>query len=135
MSTHLTLEDGRVLGTSNGAFDAILELIAAELADGRETLPGLVDWLLDQRCEVQGPGVGYLDLRELSSPAVSQIREAFLVAHAAHDMDSVSQSLRAIYGTLRAMWASIERGEAPEALTSDVYMMGPPSGRRKGPGW
>lgn len=69
MSTYITLEDGRVLATSNGVFDAIIERAATELERRGDSLDGLVEWLLEQRCEVQGPGVGYLDLRELSPMA------------------------------------------------------------------
>jgi hypothetical protein len=33
MTTRITLEDGRILGTSNWAFDAILECAAKELTN------------------------------------------------------------------------------------------------------
>ena len=65
MTTHITLQDGRILGTSNWAFDALLECAAKELERRKDTVGGLPEWLLDQRCIVRGPGIGYLDLREL----------------------------------------------------------------------
>lgn len=52
MSSTLTLQDGRVFGTSNGVFDSILELVAAELNRRPDSLLGFADWLLSQRCAV-----------------------------------------------------------------------------------
>jgi hypothetical protein len=75
MTTHITLEDGRIFGTSNGVFDALLECAAKELESRPDTVNGLREWLLDQRCEVQGPGVGYLDLRELAPRASAQLSQ------------------------------------------------------------
>jgi hypothetical protein len=134
MSTHLTLEDGRVLGTSNGTFDAIVELTAAELERRSDRMPGLAEWLLEQRCEVRGPGIGYLDLRELSPRAAREIRDAFLAALVRGEFD-VSEGLREQFVLLRNMWESIARGEPPQALTSPHWLLHPASGKRRGPGW
>jgi len=134
VSTHITLEDGRVLGTSNGTFYSIIEFIAAELQRGPDRLSGLAEWLLEQRCEVLGPGVGYIDLRELSPRAACEFRNAFIAAYAAV-FDAVSDALRAQFTLLRDMWDSIARGEPPQALTSSVWLLAAPSGRRRGPGW
>lgn len=135
MSTHITLDDGRVLLTSNGAFGAILELAATELDRRPHSLAGFSDWLLDQRCEVKGPGVGYLDLRELAPRAAREFREAFAAGHQAGDFTATPKLLRAEFSQLLAMWESIARGEPPEALTSPHSLIAPPSGSRRGPGW
>jgi hypothetical protein len=135
VTTHLTLEDGRVLGTSNAAFDCILEFAAAELERRQTSLDTLAEWLLDQRCEVQGPGVGYLDLRELSPQAAREFRDAFLAAYDAADLTQVPDALRAQYTLLREMWQSIARGDPPEALTSPHWVLAPAAQQRRGPGW
>jgi hypothetical protein len=69
------LEDGRVFGASNGIFDAIVELVASELARRADSLPGLADWLLEQRCGVQGPGIGYLVVREFAPRGAPEVLE------------------------------------------------------------
>jgi hypothetical protein len=112
MSTHLTLEDGRVLGATNGA-----------------------EWLLEQRCEVLGPGIGYLDVRELSPRAAREFREAFTAACRAGDFTKSPELLRAEFSLLFDMWESIARGESPETLTSPHWLMMASSGARRGPGW
>src|SRR6266446_10320091 len=88
MATNITLEDGRILGTSNGVFDALLERAAKELESRTDAVDGLREWLLDQRCEVRGPGVGYLDLRELSPRASSQFKSACISAYDAMRLES-----------------------------------------------
>jgi hypothetical protein len=135
MSTYLTLEDGRILGTSNGTFDAIVELATSELKRRPDSLPGLAEWLLEQRCEVQGPGVGYLDLRELSPRAAREFKAAFETAYDIADLTDIPDALRAQFTLLREMWDSIARGEPPEALTSPHWSRTVASGKCRGPGW
>ena len=135
MSTHIALEDGRVLGVTNGTLDVFLELVADHLKRQPQSLTGLAEWLLDQRCEVQGPGIGYLDLRELCPGARVQIRDAFLTAHAAFLAVASTELLRSQFATLAAMWHSIARGEPPEALTSTFWLMSPQAREQRGPGW
>jgi hypothetical protein len=135
MTTHITLEDGRVLGTSNSRFDAILESAAKELERRNDSVDGLREWLLDRRCEVQGPGVGYLDLRELSPVASSQFKGACLSAYDAMKAQTASKPLIEELSLLIDMWKSMEKGEPPEALTSPHYLIAPCGGERRGPGW
>jgi hypothetical protein len=135
MTTHVTLEDGRVLGTSNGEFDALVEFVAAELEHRSNALRGFRKWLLEQRCLVQGPGVGYLDLRELSPPAVQQFKTAFLSGIARLSTGEVPETLRMKYSLLERMCESISRGEPPEALTSEHWKIDPWNGDQRGPGW
>jgi hypothetical protein len=118
MVTHITLEDGRVLGTSNGVFDCLLELAAKELGRRTDAVDGLQEWLLDQRCEVCGPGVGYLDLRELSPRASSQFKGACISAYYAMRLEIRPVIWLDQLSLLVNMWISIEEGEPPEALTS-----------------
>jgi len=135
MTTHITLEDGRIFGTSNGVFDAILECAAKELESHPDAVDGFREWLLDQRCEVRGPGVGYLDLRELAARASAQFKSACISAypkmrHASSRVLWVDQ-----FSLLINMWTSIEKGEPPEALTSPHWLITPWNGDRRGPGW
>jgi hypothetical protein len=120
MSTYIALQDGRVWGASNGAYDGVLEALAEQVGTdeyGRE----LAAWLLDQRCEVCGPGVGWVDLRWLTDEArtriVAAIPDAFRQEQRVHPgperklyLDSFAELIR--------MQESIARGEPPEALTS-----------------
>lgn len=124
-----------MLGLSNGAFDAIIELVAAELRDRDTTLNELPAWLLEQRCALQGPGVGFLDLRELSPVAAKQFREAFFSAYRRIPRQQIAGPLLQKYALLAHMWECIARGEPPESLTSDTWKMAPSSGERRGPGW
>ena len=95
----------------------------------------LGEWLLDQRCEVRGPGIGYLDLRELSPQASSQFMAACISAYDAMRLESSPVFWLDQLSRLVAMWASMEKGEPPEALTSPHWLIGPWSGDRRGPGW
>jgi hypothetical protein len=133
MSTTIELADGRVLAVSNGAFDAILEHAARHLDSGR--VPGLSQWLLEQRCIVQGPGIGYLDVRELSPAAAAEFRAACMASHEATANEVDGSGWWSHLTLLIRMWESIDRNEPPEALTSPYWLMTPPSGARKGPGW
>jgi hypothetical protein len=136
MTTRITLQDGRILGTSNWAFDALLECAAKELERRKDTVDGLPEWLLDQRCIVRGPGIGYLDLRELSPRASSQFKSACISAYDAEvRLDSSPGLWLDLFSLLINMWVSMERGEPPEALTDPHWLIHPWSGKRRGPGW
>lgn len=142
MSTYITLEDGRVWGTTNGLFDTVLEAAAAEIAVRPDSLEGLAEWLLEQRCEVLGPGVGYLDLRELSPRARVEFTQAFTLAYEKLSRGVAPVALEHVtalglehLAVLMSMWASIARGEPPEALTSPYWIIHPYGGERHGPGW
>jgi len=134
MTTFIALEDGRILGATNGSFDGVLEAVADNLAqhDHRE----LAEWLLVQRCEVLGPGVGSLDLREMSPIASEQFRDAcHRVYDDLQDGQTSPEWMQDHFRQLIDMWASMARGEPPESLTSDVWQIHPASDRRVGPGW
>jgi len=135
MTTRITLEDGRILGTSNWAFDALLECAAKELESRNDAVDGLREWLLDQRCYVRGPGIGYLDLRELSPRASSQFKSACISAYDAMRLESSPVLWLDLFSLLVNMWLSMEKGEPPEALTDPHWLIHPWSGKRRGPGW
>jgi len=96
---------------------------------------GLPEWLLDQRCVVQGPGIGYLDLRELSPRASSQFKSACISAYDAMRLESNPVLWLDRFSLLINMWVSMEKGEPPEALTDPHRLVHPGSGKRRGPGW
>ena len=141
MSTLIVLEDGRIIAASNGQFDSILEAVADELNRDKDSLSELAGWLLEQRCEVLGPGVGALDIRELSPAACEQFRGACQLIYERQQHSDVRNGgampewLRKLFHRLHDMWASIARGEPPESLTSPAWRIHPASGQRVGPGW
>jgi hypothetical protein len=135
VTTRIVLEDGRILGTSNWAFDAVLECAAKQLESRSNTEDGLPEWLLDQRCVVRGPGIGYLDLRELSPRASSQFKSACISAYDAMRLDCSPGPWLDLFSLLINMWVSMDKGESPEALTDPHWLIHPWSGKRRGPGW
>ena len=135
MSTYITLEDGRTLVTSNGIFDNILERTVKELERRTDGLDGLREWLLDQRCVVLGPGIGALDLRELSPRACSEFRSACISAYDKARLEASPMPWLDHFALLIKMWISMEKGEPPEALTSPHWLIHPCGGERRGPGW
>ncbi len=117
MSTTITIEDGSILGLSNGGFDWIMELAAAALGPEHAAMSA---WLLDQRCDVRGPGVGYLDLQELSPSVCAAFRAACKLA--AEDADP---RIAPFLEQLLAMWRAADAGEPAEKHTSPNHGMRP----------
>ncbi len=142
MSAFFVLTDGRAWSKANWAYDAVLDAIADALPnDGAGQL--LAEWLLEQRCRVQGPGVGTVDLRELTDENRRRIVEAIPRALEMarkkgprdwHDPSFFPQWLSA-FELLVQMIESAERGDPPEALNPDMRGPIPPTGERRGPGW
>jgi hypothetical protein len=128
MSTDIVLGDGRAMITSNGIYDTIVETIVSILDAGKP--PGqLGAWLLEQRCEVQGPGVGHLDLRELAPAARKEVERALPLALERLDPSGHEAMAKSIQ-LLQTMLAQ------PEVVDPDVRGgIVPPTGERKGPGW
>ena len=75
MSACIVLSDGRTWFAANWAYDAAIRYIAFELP---ETPEGgeLKNWLVLQTCEECGPGVGSVDLRELSPDDCMRFEQA-----------------------------------------------------------
>ena len=134
MSTLFVLADGRIWGSSNSTYDYLLERIV-EVLSGDECERDLADWLLAQRCEVQGPGVGYVDLRELAPSVRERITAAIPSAVAMARQREHTPILMERLELLLRMVESFERGEPPETLTSPHWQLHPPSERQRGPRW
>jgi hypothetical protein len=142
MSTLFVLSDGRIWGCTNGEHDLLVELVAETILK-EEKDAALSDWLLAQRCQVQGPGVGYVDLRELTlkvqEQIVAAIPKAVVLARVRGPAPGVDPSRFASFiehlELLNQMVESMKRGEPPEALTASWWKLHPPTGERKGPGW
>src|SRR5688572_20604712 len=86
-----------------------LESAAEELERNSSSLDGLASWLLEQRTEIQGPGVGYLDTRELSPRAAEEFQSACMAAFARLSSGAPPPWLEK-FGELLAMWTSIAAG-------------------------
>jgi hypothetical protein len=127
VSTFFTLEDGRAWLSSNGAYDGIIEAIAEVLraADEQE----LASWLLDQRCVVQGPGVGTLDLRELTIDNRQRILDSLPKALALSKERTPTQLWVAEFERLLMMVKD------PTLLDKNVRGIIPYDGTKSGPGW
>jgi hypothetical protein len=65
MGGFIILEDGRAYTANNWSYDAVVERIARALPE-TDAGRALSDWPMDQRCVVQGPGLGSVDFRELT---------------------------------------------------------------------
>ncbi len=66
MGGFIIFPDGRAWAPSNALYDDAIEEIAAALPPSAEG-HALSAWLLDRRSAVQGPGLGRVDLRELTA--------------------------------------------------------------------
>ena len=134
MSTHIVLEDGRVLPVKDGRLTLILEHAAGQLQKRGDSL-GFGEWLLEQRCAMQGVGVGYLDVRELTPVAAAQFRQACTSAHVHLLNEPNKLGWFSSLELLMRMWQSIDAGEPPEVLTSPYHSVVKSAPERRGPGW
>lgn len=142
MSASITLDDGRTYWGSNWAFDAVIRAIAAVLP-GTPQGRALRDWLLDQQCRVQGPGIGCVDTRELTPDNrrlfAKAIEDAFNAQRRQgpigwHDPKAWDVWL-AHFSDLVKMVESIRRGEQPEAFNPHSKGVMPATNKHAGPGW
>jgi hypothetical protein len=138
VSTFIDLDDGRTWRAANWAYDAVVEAIADEL-NGTDSERELAAWLRSQTCAERGPGLGAVDVRELSPPCRLAFRQAArrAVERAArsggtgwHDPSFFPGWLDRFRELLR-MWEAIDRGEPVRGAAECA----PPTGRRVGPGW
>jgi len=138
MGGFLILDDGRAWAPASWAFDAGLEQIAEVLTD--EVLRA---WLLEQRCSEQGPGMGRIDVRELTPHNRELLLAAIPVAiERARAKDGSDWNDPSWYPQwldrfelLGRMVESVARGEPPETLNPQMRSVIPPTGERSGPGW
>lgn len=141
MGGFIILEDGRGCAPASWAYDAIVRSVVDELVRTDEERR-LGQWLQEQLCEVLGPGMGFVDVRELSPLNRRIFREAcqraFLTEESKGSAGWFDPSAFPVwlerFRKLIKMWESIDRGEPPAALT-DLREPDPPRGRKSGPGW
>jgi hypothetical protein len=141
MSTCIVLPDGRMRWASNWAYDSVIWGIADQL-DRHPEGGGLAAWLRDQACFEQGPGIGTVDIRELT-PRNQQLfrwgarlafRRAILDGPAGwHDLTRFPAWLAGFQRLLR-MWKAVDRREPP-GLLGELQAVRDPTGVRSGPGW
>jgi hypothetical protein len=138
VAAFIDLDDGRTWRAANWAYDAVVEAIAGVL-NRTELERELAAWLRSQTCRVCGPGLGSVDVRELSPACRAAFREAagraYRTAESAggegwHDPTFFPGWLVKFKELLR-MWEAIDRGEPP-AIGGQCAE---PTGRRVGPGW
>ena len=127
MTTEIVLNDGRVVITSNGIYDTLIEGIVS-IIEGEKPRGPLGAWLLDQRCEVQGPGVGYLDLRELAPSVRKEVERALPLA-----LERLDPSIdEAVAESIQLLQTMLAQSEVVDPRVRNGVI--PPTGMRKGPG-
>lgn len=134
MSGFITLGDGRTWTASNGAFDAVVTAIAGYLHAQRNT-PVFADWLLTQRAAILGPGMGDIDVRELTPLNQRTLYDAIEVVCGGVSLPGELNGWPDRVRLLAAMVRSYRAGEPPEALNPHMRSVFPPTGLRSGPGW
>jgi hypothetical protein len=141
MSTCIVLPDGRIWWASNWAYDSAIWRIADQLDHHPEGVE-LAAWLRGQTCYEQGPGIGAVDVRELT-PRNQQLfrwgarqafRRAILDGPAGwHDPTRFPAWLAGFQRLLR-VWNAVDRREPP-GLLGEPKAIVDPTGARSGPGW
>lgn len=142
MAGFIVLKDGRAYAANNWSYDAVIERIARALP-GTDAGRALSDWLMDQRCVIRGPGLGSVDLRELSPGDQRLFVEAVERAIITTEQEGPEgwcdpafyPGWLERFQDLLKMIASIHRGEPPTAFNPHMMDVIPPSGERAGPGW
>lgn len=132
MSGFIVLSDGRAWAASNGAFDAVVAFLALCMNEQGES--DLAAWLKAQESWRLGPGMGSIDVRELTA------RNRALLLHAMNSafMETIPSSLlpwEPRIMTLRDLVRSVLRGDAPETFNPDMKGLLPLTGEQQGPGW
>jgi len=141
VSAFIALDDGRSWWAANWAYDAVIERIATELTR-TEAERALAVWLCEQTCRECGPGLGSVDVRELSAADRGAFREAAQRAFrsavqagaAGWNDPSFFPAWLAGFRRLLRMWKAIDRGE-PAGQLGDPPEYMEPNGRQVGPGW
>ena len=119
--------------------------------DGQE----LAQWLLEQRSVICGPGMGYVDVRELTPQNeklfIQGCRQGFKLAckkaeeHSKFEQKSIARE--ELYNSMTMAWIiepfallllmidAMEQGEPPMALNPHMRDIIKPTGEKRGPGW
>jgi hypothetical protein len=139
----IILIDGRAYSAASWAYDGTVRAIAECLPASPEG-QALTDWLLNQQCEVQGPGLGIVDFRELTQAnqilLARAIEDAFAAQKAKGPLDWSQPEFWdgwiTRFAKLVDMIHSVRRGETVDENTSDMkgYLI-PATGKKSGPGW
>ena len=138
MSTCIDLDDGRSWWAANWAYDAVIESIAAELCSS--TLEQeLAAWLRMQTCAECGPGLGSLDVRELSPGCRLAFRKATRQALQTAATQGGSEWQQPEFfpgwiGKFRELVSMMDAIDRREPIPVDVHPV-EPTGDRVGPGW
>lgn len=142
MAGFIVFNDGRAWAAANWAYDAAIRYIAQALpttSNGQE----LANWLIQQTTQVQGQGLGAIDLRELTQNNQLLLLEAIrkaaknLKTHDGKEWSDPSAftSWKMYFEILSKLMDSIERGESPFAYNPHMNDIIPPTGNKSGPGW
>jgi len=134
MSGFIILNDGRAWTASDRAFDAIMEALAETILDSG-TGNALASWLLDQRSLLKGPGMGSVDLRELTPANQERLLATIeFVCNVPKLTENLSAWSDKVHLLVR-MVEAFKQGEPPMLLNPDMKDLVPPTRRRAGPGW
>lgn len=142
MSTCIVIEDGRSWWAANWAYDAVVRSIAAALPE-EALAQALGIWLGEQTCEKLGPGLGEVDLRELSPSARTLFRAAARRAFATTKAGppptwgdpSFFGPWAERFEVLIRLLDSVDCGEDPALFNPHATRLVDPTGKKVGPGW
>ena len=134
MSGFIVLNDGRAWTSSNDGFDTVIEHIADYVAQVNQA-HALRSWLLDQRSSVLGPGLGAIDVRELTPHNQEVILDAIEAVCGQQELAADLTHREDMVRLLAAMVRSYRNGEPPSALNPLMKGILPPTEDRSGPGW
>jgi hypothetical protein len=142
VSGFIILSDGRAYAASNWAYDGTVEAIVETLPDTQEGRL-LADWLLNQRCSVQGPGMGTVDVRELTPRNkelfLRAVEDAYCIQKGKGPVEWYSPeawpSWIGWFSDLVKMTECIKNGDLPNQFNPHMTDVIPPTGRKNGPGW
>jgi hypothetical protein len=143
-SSHVHRAAGRS-GPGSNETGCTTRSCALSLGSSPQDIEGqpLATWLLDQQCSEQGPGIGYLDLREVTPENQRRIidglhlalRQARSEGPLGWSDPSAFDAWLSSFDFLLRLVDSVERGEAPDAVSDpNVRLLMPPTGERRGPG-
>lgn len=142
MGGFIILDDGRAWAATNWAYDAAIRYIAEALPDS-ERARELSEWLLQQTSEVQGMGLGSIDIRELTAENrtlfVEAIRRATrrIEERGAEGWNDPSYFpvWKERFEVLLKLIESVEKGEPATIYNPHMRDIIPATGKQAGPGW
>lgn len=142
MAGFIIINDGRAVAPSNWGFDRMMEEIVKSLPNN-ENSADFKDWLLNQRNCICGPGLGSVDVRELTPENQELFWDAVIDAihrckaeggEGWHDPNFYSSWME-MFSNLLAFRESYLDGEDPDAFNPYLKSVIPPTNNKSGPGW